>query len=110
MQSLPLHARKTPTKGGQETDYSTAISTALFRGLRSECRKITWATAEFTQISRKRHFDMKLWGWNVLSLYIFHTLKQWLLPIDRTAATSHREANRTKLDLFPIPSTSLEKH
>jgi hypothetical protein len=66
MQSLPLHARKTPTKDGQETDYSTTISTALFRGLRSDVEMITWATTEFTQIRWKRHFDMKLW---VGSLY-----------------------------------------
>jgi hypothetical protein len=61
MQSLPLHARKTPTKGGQGTDYSTAISPHCSADYDLNAEMITWATTKFTQIRWKRHFDVKLW-------------------------------------------------
>jgi len=66
---------------------------------------ITWATTEFTQIRWKRHVDVKLLGWSVLSAYIFHTLK-YVLPIDQTTATSFQQ---NRVDLFRA-ITALKKH
>ena len=62
---------------------------------------ITWATTEFTQISKKRHFDMKLWVGTFYPRISSAPLSN-IAAYRSDGATSHSfEANRTEFDLFP---------
>jgi hypothetical protein len=96
-EKLPQKAARRPMTRRQSQPHYSADSDL-------NVEMITWATTEFTQISWKRHFDMKLWVGTFYPRISSTPLSDIAVYRSDGRNVSSFEANRTEFDLFPIHS------